>query len=460
MNSDYSNDKSFSVKHMDYYMNFIFIQIFLRCKSWQFLNPQDTAAWLNNENNVCFTDIKHCCSSSELDDLSAVQCMKEHDRYVIVDDMVYRDGQWTGQLQKKTHNAGHSSLFTIEVDLVCNGVLQIQMYPKTKHRLFYKEKRKTSNIMPYHVLVATNPTPTVRVENVTTKELVCTITLPAVTCGQQLGIVSCELNNTDHHSNRFQWQIWSPILGKTTSQGTLLLVNSTDNYVRGGYISPLYDKSKRSNKRYILLIYCRNTIGLLISLDENGSAKGEIQIKKIFRNQKEDDYVNLRLYVSEGNCLIITSISANNDSNNFDIDFIQFYGLYGYPDGFVIDKGKKYKVEDDLSKDRRIFNQHRQPMNKSQKYLARETTTNGKIHSLWTSTIDKDIAPTNEKDIAPTNDKDIAPTNDKDIAPTNDKDIALGTSHNEIYGFVHKPMTKISRLVYHSMRYMAWQEDY
>ena len=62
MNYDYSNDKSFSVKLMDYYMTFIFIHFFLRCKSWQFLNPEDTASVLNNENNVCSTDIKHCCS--------------------------------------------------------------------------------------------------------------------------------------------------------------------------------------------------------------------------------------------------------------------------------------------------------------------------------------------------------------------------------------------------------------
>ncbi|XP_063427626.1 uncharacterized protein LOC134711111 [Mytilus trossulus] len=134
-------------------------------------------------------------------------------------------------------------------------------------------------------------------------------------------------------------------------RGTLLLVNSTDNYVRGGYIYPLYDKSKWNNKR--------KTIGLIISLDENGSAKGEIQIKKILRNQKEDDYVKLRLFVSKGNCLIVRSMSTNKDNNNLEIDFIQFYGLYGFPDGFSIDKRKKYKVEDDLSKNRRIFNQNR-----------------------------------------------------------------------------------------------------
>ncbi|VDI66569.1 Hypothetical predicted protein [Mytilus galloprovincialis] len=350
-------------------MTFIFIHFFLRCKSWQFLNPEDTASVLNNENNVCSTDIKHCCSSSESDELSAIRCRKEHGRYVIIGDMAYRDSQWTGQLQKKTHKTGNSSLFIIEVDLVCTGLLQIQMYPKNKHHFFYKEKRKTSKMMPYHVTIATNPTPTVQVKNVTTKDLVCSITLPDETCGQQLGIVTCETNKTDHHDNSFQWQMWSSVIEKRISQvetctdspisnllyrysdGSLLLVNSTDNYVRGGYISPLYHKSKWNNKR--------NTIGLLISLDEKGSAKGEIQIKKIFRNQKEDDNVKLRLFVSEGNCLIIRSISTNNDYINFNIDFIHFYGLYGFPDGFVIDKGKKYKVEDDLSKNRRIFNQHR-----------------------------------------------------------------------------------------------------
>ncbi|CAG2251877.1 unnamed protein product [Mytilus edulis] len=193
------------------------------CKSWQFLNPEDTATVLDNENNVCSTDIKHCCSSSASDELSALRCRKEHDRYVIIGDMAYRDSQWTGQLQKKTHKTGHSSLFTIEVDIVCTGVFQIQMYPKTNHRFFYKEKRKTSNIMPYHVTIATNPIPTVIVTNATTKQLVCSVTLPVEICGQRLGIVTCETNKTDHHDNSFQWQIWSSFIEKKISQVQMVL---------------------------------------------------------------------------------------------------------------------------------------------------------------------------------------------------------------------------------------------
>lgn len=40
------------------------------------------------------------------------------------------------------------------------------------------------------------------------------------------------------------------------------------------------------------------------------------------------------------------------------INYITFYGLYGYPDSFVIDKGKRYKVEDDTSNNRRISNKN------------------------------------------------------------------------------------------------------
>jgi hypothetical protein len=41
------------------------------------------------------------------------------------------------------------------------------------------------------------------------------------------------------------------------------------------------------------------------------------------------------------------------------LDVIHFYGLYGYPDSFVIDKGKKYKIEENLTGKRRITNKSR-----------------------------------------------------------------------------------------------------
>lgn len=41
------------------------------------------------------------------------------------------------------------------------------------------------------------------------------------------------------------------------------------------------------------------------------------------------------------------------------LDIIHFYGLYGYPDSFVIDKGKRYKIEENLTGKRRITNKFR-----------------------------------------------------------------------------------------------------
>lgn len=41
------------------------------------------------------------------------------------------------------------------------------------------------------------------------------------------------------------------------------------------------------------------------------------------------------------------------------LDVIHFYGLYGYPDSFVIDKGKKYRIEENLTGKRRITNKSR-----------------------------------------------------------------------------------------------------
>ena len=54
--------------------------------------------------------------------------------------------------------------------------------------------------------------------------------MPDETCGQQLGIVTCETNKTDHHDNSFQWQMWSSVIEKRISQVPRVLETTPVEY--------------------------------------------------------------------------------------------------------------------------------------------------------------------------------------------------------------------------------------